>query len=132
MPATIRPFLMFQGNAEEAMNFYIGLFPGGQVIDIVRYGPGGPGKEGSVLRASFSIGSQTILCIDGPIQHAFTFTPSFSLFVDCETEAEVRRLSAALAEGGSVLMPLGDYGFSRHFAWVSDRFGVSWQVNLPA
>ncbi len=53
-----------------------------------------------------------------------------SLFVDCDTADELRRVTSALSEGGEVLMPLGDYGFSREFAWVSDRFGVSWQLNL--
>ena len=51
--------------------------------------------------------------------------------IDCADEAEIDRLAAALAEGGGILMPLGNYGFSRKFAWVNDRFGVSWQVNLP-
>ncbi|WP_119461371.1 VOC family protein [Rhodospirillaceae bacterium SYSU D60014] len=126
----IRPFLMFQGNAEEAMNFYVSLFPGGEIIDIVRYGPGEAGAEGTVMTASFSIGSQTVMCIDSPVKHDFTFTPAFSLFVDCEAEEEIRRLSSVLAEGGATLMPLDEYGFSRRFAWVSDRYGVSWQLNL--
>jgi predicted 3-demethylubiquinone-9 3-methyltransferase (glyoxalase superfamily) len=126
----IRPFLMFQGNAEEAMNFYVSLFPGGEIIDIVRYGPGEAGAEGTVMAASFSIGSQTVMSIDSPVKHDFTFTPAFSLFVDCETEEDIRRLSSALAEGGATLMPLDEYGFSRRFAWVNDRYGVSWQLNL--
>jgi predicted 3-demethylubiquinone-9 3-methyltransferase (glyoxalase superfamily) len=70
------------------------------------------------------------MCIDSPMHHNFTFTPAFSFFMDCESEEEVRRLSAALSEGGNVLMPLDNYGFSRLFTWVSDRFGVSWQLNL--
>ncbi len=130
MGTKIRPFLMFQGNAEEAMNFYVSLFPGGEIIDIVRYGPGEAGAEGTVMTASFSIGSQTVMCIDSPVKHDFTFTPAFSLFVDCEAEEEIRRLSSVLAEGGATLMPLDEYGFSRRFAWVSDRYGVSWQLNL--
>ena len=58
-------------------------------------------------------------------------TPSFSIFVDVDDEADLERLFAALGDGGSVMMPRGDYGFSRQFAWVSDRYGVSWQLNLP-
>lgn len=130
MPQKVRPFLMFEGKAEEAMNFYVSLFPGGGIVDIVRYGPGQAGAEGSVMKASFSVGGQTVICIDSPVKHAFTFTPAFSLFVDCESEEDIRRLSSALGEGGVALMPLGSYGFSRQFAWVNDRYGVSWQLNL--
>jgi predicted 3-demethylubiquinone-9 3-methyltransferase (glyoxalase superfamily) len=122
---------MFQGQAGEAMKLYVSLFPRGEILDIVRYGPGEAGAEGSVMRAAFTIGSQTILCIDSPVKHGFTFTPSFSLFVDCESEAEITRLFGALVEGGTPLMPLDDYGFSRRFAWLTDRYGVSWQLNLP-
>lgn len=121
---------MFQGKAEEAMKFYISLFPDSEIINIVRYGPGEAGAEGSVMKASFSIGGQTVMCIDSPVKHDFTFTPAFSLFVNCESGEEIRRVSSALAEGGAVLMPLGGYGFSRQFAWVNDRYGVSWQLNL--
>ena len=127
---TVSPFLMFEGQAEQAMTFYVSLFEDGRIIDIVRYGPQGPGAEGSVTKASFSIAGQTILCIDSAMKHDFTFTPSVSLFVTCEDEAQIRRLAAALAEGGAELMPLNNYGFSRQFAWVNDRFGVSWQLML--
>jgi predicted 3-demethylubiquinone-9 3-methyltransferase (glyoxalase superfamily) len=72
-----------------------------------------------------------VLFTDSFVSHGFSFTPSFSLFVDCESEAELERIFAALSDGGAVLMPLGDYGFSRRFGWTNDRFGVSWQVNLP-
>ena len=70
------------------------------------------------------------MCIDSPAKHAFTFTPSHSFFVECESDAEIERLAAALGAEGKVLMPLDNYGFSRRFSWVSDRFGVSWQLNL--
>lgn len=132
MAQNIQPFLMFQGdNAEEAMNFYVGLFPDGKIIDIERYGADGPGKEGTVLQATFVINGQTIMCIDSPITHAFDFTPSFSFFVNCSTEDELKSLFEALGAEGEALMPLDSYGFSRLFAWVKDRFGVSWQLNLP-
>jgi predicted 3-demethylubiquinone-9 3-methyltransferase (glyoxalase superfamily) len=127
---TVRPFLMFQGKAEEAMNFYVSLFPGSAINDLQRYGPGEPGPEGSVMRASFSVAGQSVMCIDSPIQHDFTFTPAFSLFVECASEEETDRLAAALGEGGTTLMALGDYGFSRRFTWLNDRYGVSWQLNL--
>jgi predicted 3-demethylubiquinone-9 3-methyltransferase (glyoxalase superfamily) len=64
------------------------------------------------------------------VKHAFTFTPAFSFFVECGSEAEIDRLSAALESGGQVFMPLDNCGFSRKFAWVNDRCGVSWQLNL--
>ena len=126
----VTPFLMFEGRCEEAMNFYVALIPDSRIVDIKRYGPGQPGKEGSVMRASFVVGGQTVMCIDSPAKHAFTFTPASSLFVECDSEAEIDRIVAALAEGGQFLMPLGSYGFSRKFAWANDRFGVSWQINL--
>jgi predicted 3-demethylubiquinone-9 3-methyltransferase (glyoxalase superfamily) len=127
---TIRPFLMFEGKAEEAMNFYISLFPGAKVIDIVRYGANRTEAEGSVMKASFSIGNQTVLCTDSIVKHTFSFTPSFSFFVDCASEGDISRIYAALSADGTELMPLGEYGFSRKFAWVNDRYGVSWQLNL--
>jgi predicted 3-demethylubiquinone-9 3-methyltransferase (glyoxalase superfamily) len=127
---TVTPFLMFEGQAESAMNFYVSLFDDGKVLDITRYGPQGPGTEGSVMKASFSIAGQRIICIDSAMKHEFSFTPSFSLFVACESETQIRRLATTLAEGGGELMPLNNYGFSRLFAWVNDRFGVSWQLIL--
>ncbi len=127
----VQPFLMFEGKAEEAMNFYVSIFPDAKVNEIHRYGPNQPGKEGSIKRASFTIAGQNVLCIDSFVSHGFTFTPAFSLFVDCESEDQIEKLTLALSENGNTLMPLNNYGFSRKFAWVSDRFGVSWQLNLP-
>ena len=123
--------LMFEGSAEEAMTFYISLFPGSAVTSIERYGPGQAGQEGSVKRATFTLGNHALACIDSPAKHAFTFTPSTSLFVDCADLSELERAYKALAEGGKALMPLDNYGFSQRFGWVADRFGVSWQLNLP-
>ena len=130
MTTTVRPFLMFEGKAEEAMQFYVSLLPDSKIIDISRYGAAGPGPEGTVMKATFTVAGQTVHCIDSPVKHAFSFTPAFSLFVDCESEQQLRDLVTALGDGGTELMPLGNYGFSRQFAWLNDRFGVSWQLNL--
>jgi predicted 3-demethylubiquinone-9 3-methyltransferase (glyoxalase superfamily) len=126
----ITTFLMFTGNAEEAMDFYMSLFSGSQILDITRYGPGEAGAEGSVMHATFLLNGQEFMCIDSNIEHAFTFTPAISLYVNCETEAEIDRLFERLTQAGQVLMPLDHYPFSQKFAWVSDRFGVSWQLSL--
>jgi predicted 3-demethylubiquinone-9 3-methyltransferase (glyoxalase superfamily) len=122
---------MFEGVAEEAMTFYIGLFHDSGVRQVERYGAGEAGREGSIKRADFTLAGQHVMCIDSPIKHGFTFTPSMSLFVECDDEAEFAKAFLELSTGGSVLMPPDDYGFSHKFAWVSDRFGVSWQLNLP-
>lgn len=127
----IEPFLMFQGACcEAAMTLYVSTIPDSRIVNVVRYGAGGPGKEGSVVQASFIVGGQTVRCSDSPVRHAFAFTPSSSLFVECDSEAELDRIAATLVEGGQFLMPPGAYGFSRKFAWLNDRFGVSWQINL--
>lgn len=131
MKTKVTPFLMFEGKAEEAMQFYISLLPDSHIDQIHRYGKGEAGAEGSVMRADFTLSGQTVICIDSPVKHGFTFTPSMSLFVDCANEEEIDKLANQLANGGAVMMPLGNYGFSRKFAWVSDRYGVSWQLNLP-
>jgi predicted 3-demethylubiquinone-9 3-methyltransferase (glyoxalase superfamily) len=130
MAKSVTPFLMFEGAAEEAMQFYVSLFPRSQIKTIERYGPEGPGPEGSVKRADFVVAGQDVICIDSPAHHAFTFTPSMSLFVECDSEAELSTAFDKLSAKGAVLMPLGDYGFSKKFGWVNDRFGVSWQLNL--
>jgi predicted 3-demethylubiquinone-9 3-methyltransferase (glyoxalase superfamily) len=128
----ITTFLMFEGRAEEAMKFYVSLFENSRVEAIKRYGPGEAGAEGSVTLARFSLNGREFLCIDSPVKHAFTFTPAISLFVDCHSEPELDGLFGRLSEGGQVLMPLDRYPFSRKFGWIADRYGVSWQLNLPS
>lgn len=126
----ITTFLMFEGRAEEAMNFYTSLFNDSAITHITRYGPGEAGAEGSVVHAIFTLNGQSFMCIDSYVQHAFTFTPSMSLYVTCETEAEIDSLFAQLSEGGEIMMPLDSYPFSEKFGWLADKFGVSWQLTL--
>ncbi|HEX6910187.1 MAG TPA: VOC family protein [Longimicrobium sp.] len=132
MTMQITPFLMFEGSAQAAMDFYASVFPDARIESVARYGDEGPGPAGTVMHAVFSLAGQRIMCSDSFVKHAFTFTPATSLFVECGTAAEVDALFAALSEGGQVLMPLDAYPFSPRFAWVADRFGVSWQLSAAA
>jgi len=70
------------------------------------------------------------MCIDSNVEHQFSFTPSFSIYITCDTEEEIDHLYQKLIDGGGALMPIDDYGFSKKFGWLYDRFGVSWQLNL--
>lgn len=128
----VTPFLMFEGRAEEAMKLYVSLFDDAEIEAVQRYGPEGPGPEGSVVHATFRLGGQRIHCIDSFVKHGFTFTPAVSLHVVCASEAEIDERFAVLSEGGAVLMELGEYPFSPRYAWLNDRFGVSWQLSLSA
>jgi len=131
MKPKITTFFMFEGDAGEAMTFYTSLFDDSEIVSINKYGtdgPGGPGAEGTVQHAIFSLNGQKYMAIDS-FGHQFTFTPSMSLFVQCETEEELETLYEKLMGGGTAAMPLANYGFSTKFGWVQDRFGVSWQLN---
>lgn len=128
----VTPFLMFEdGKAEEAMKYYISLIEDSEITSIVRYGANESGDEGTVMQATFTLKGQEFMCIDSNVKHAFTFTPAFSIFVTCDTEEELNTLYQKLSEEGQELMPLGEYGFSKKFGWINDRYGVSWQINLP-
>lgn len=126
----ITTFLMFSGNAEEAMNFYISIFNQSEIISITRYGDNELGKKGSVMHAKFTLNGQEFMCIDSNVEHGFTFTPAMSLYVTCDTEKEINEIFEKLSESGKVLMPLETYPFSDRFGWVEDKYGVSWQLTL--
>ncbi|EIJ79949.1 3-demethylubiquinone-9 3-methyltransferase [Bacillus methanolicus PB1] len=126
----ITTFLMFSGQAEEAMNHYISIFDQSEIISIERYGLNEEGAEGTVKHAKFSLNGQEFMCIDSSVKHDFTFTPAISLYVTCDTEDEIDRVFEKLSQDGTVLMPLGAYPFSEKFGWVQDKYGVSWQLSL--
>ncbi len=130
MARNVTTHLMFDGVAEEAMTLYVSLFGDSEIKQLERYGPSEMGAEGTVKLATFTLAGKDFICIDSPVKHAFTFTPSISLFVECESEAELESAFSQLSDGGGVLMPLDNYGFSTRFGWLTDRFGVSWQLNL--
>ncbi|MEM1176960.1 MAG: VOC family protein [Acidobacteriota bacterium] len=127
MPKRVTPFLMFEGDADDAIALYASIFEDVAVLSHERYGPGEAGAEGTVKQAVFRLRGQRLIAIDSPASHDFTFTPSFSLFVECEDAEELGFILERLSDGGEVLMPRDDYGFGL-FAWCNDRFGVSWQL----
>lgn len=126
-----RPFLMFQdGNAQSALDLYFSAFPDSRMVQVERYAQGGSGAEGTIKVATFTLCGREFMCSDSPVKHVFSFTPASSTFVEFDSITELERVLSLLSDGGAVLMPLGNYGFSRMFAWINDRFGVSWQLNL--
>lgn len=123
------PFLMFQGQAQDALALYREVFPDFEQLAHQEHPPGA--MAGQVAMARIRIGGQEIMLNDSPPVHAFTFTPSSSIFVECDDEAQLRALADQLGDGGGVMMEIANYGFSTLFTWLADRFGVSWQLNLP-
>ena len=123
---TITPCLTYDRQAEEAVRFYVSALPGSEILNVTRYGEEEPLSAGSVRTVRFTLGGQELMAVNGG--PSFTFTPAVSLFVHCETAAEVGTVWEPLADGGMVLMPLDEYPFASRFGWVQDRFGVSWQV----
>ena len=116
MSTKITTFLMFNGEATEAMDFYMSLFDNSEVKNVSYYGKEGPGKEGTIISAVFTLDGHEYMCIDSSIKHDFTFTPAINLFVDCDSESQVDRLYTALSENGNIMMEIGNYGFSQKFA----------------
>jgi predicted 3-demethylubiquinone-9 3-methyltransferase (glyoxalase superfamily) len=136
----IVPCLWFDKNAEEAMNFYISVFAqfqaapdSSKIVSITRYPDEVPaevmkGMEGKVLTGLFELAGYRFMALDGgPIFH---FTPAISFFVRCHSEAEVDGYWSRLSDGGTALMPLDTYPFSKKYGWIQDKYGVSWQVIL--
>jgi predicted 3-demethylubiquinone-9 3-methyltransferase (glyoxalase superfamily) len=112
----ITPFLWFDHQAEEAMNFYVSIFRNSKVLSINRYGKGAPMPEGTVLTASFELNGLKIVALNGgPI---YKFSPATSFVVHCETQEEVDYYWEKLGEGGK----------HNQCAWLDDKFGVTWQI----
>jgi predicted 3-demethylubiquinone-9 3-methyltransferase (glyoxalase superfamily) len=111
------------GKAEEAVNLYVSLVDDSRVDEVVRQGD-------EIQRILFTLAGRPFTAMDSGAAHDFTFTPAISLTVEFSDAARLDAAFAALSDGGGVLMPLAEYDFSPRFAWVADRFGVSWQLIL--
>lgn len=112
----ITPFLWFNNNAEEAINFYISIFKNSKILSVMRYGDAGPGPKGSIMGGSFEIDGNEFKVLNGGPQ--FTFTPAISFFVHSETQEEIDHLWERLSEGGEKI----------NCGWLKDKFGISWQI----
>jgi len=112
----ITPFLWFDNNAEEAMNFYISVFKNSKITSITRYGEAGPGQKGTVMTGIFQVEGQELYALNGG--PTYSFTPALSLFVNCESQQEIDELWEKLSEGGK----------KDRCGWLADKFGLSWQI----
>ena len=112
----ITPFLWFDDKAEEAMNFYVSIFKNSKVLDISRYGKGAPYPEGMAFVVSFQLDGQPVMALNAGPQ--FKFTEAISMYVSCETQAEVDLLWDKLSEGGE----------KGRCGWLKDKYGLSWQI----
>ena len=112
----ITPFLWFNGDAEEAMNFYVSVFRNSKIVSMSRYGEAGPGPKGTVMSGTFQLAGQQFHALNGGPQ--YKFTEAISLFVNCESQEEVDELWEKLSKGGE----------KSRCGWLKDKFGLSWQV----
>jgi predicted 3-demethylubiquinone-9 3-methyltransferase (glyoxalase superfamily) len=112
----ITPFLWYNGQAEEAVNFYVSIFKNSRIVSMARYGEAGPGPKGSVMTAAFQLEGHDFVALNGGPQ--FKFTPAISFVVSCETQEEVDELWEKLSAGGR----------KDRCAWLTDKYGVSWQI----
>lgn len=112
----IVPFLWFNNQAEEAASFYVSLFPKSRITNVARYGEAGPGPSGSAMSVTFELDGREYHALNGgPV---YKLTPAFSLFVNCESQAEIDALWDKLAPGGEI----------QQCGWLRDKFGLSWQI----
>lgn len=112
----IMPCLWFDHQAEEAANFYGSVFEDSKVLEVARYGEGGPMPAGTVLTVTFTLQGQEFMALNGGPH--FQFSPAISLYVNCESQEEVDRLWGKLLDGG----------VEEQCGWLKDRYGVSWQI----
>lgn len=128
----ITSFLWFDDNAEEAVKFYTSIFPYSKIGNNTKYDEASSKAsgqaEGTVMTVPFQLNNQDFVALNGGPH--FKFTEAISFYVYCESENEIEKLYQKLAKGGSVNMPLNKYDWSDKYAWVKDRFGVSWQLDI--
>jgi len=112
----ITPFLRFDNNAEEAVAYYVSIFPNSRITNLARYGENTPGEPGKVMTIEFELDGMRMVALNGgPV---YALTPAISLFISCRDQQEVDHYWEKLSDGGQV----------QQHGWVTDRFGLTWQV----
>ncbi len=127
----ITTFLMFNNQAEEAVKLYTSLFEDSEILTMVKYGENGPGDPGTVQHSIFTLNGQVFMAIDANSGTELPMNPAISLFVTVKDTIEMERLFNGLKDEGAILMPKTNMPPYREFAWVQDKFGVSFQLALP-
>lgn len=127
----ITTFLMFNNQAEEAIRLYTSLFEDSEIITMVKYGEDGPGDPGTVQHSIFTLNGQVFMAIDANSGQELPMNPAISLYVTVKDSLEMERLFSGLKKEGAILMPKTEMAPYREFAWVQDKFGVSFQLALP-
>lgn len=123
----ITPFLWFDGKAEEATKFYTSIFKNSRIHRMDHWSEGSPFPKEQIMTSAFELDGFQFYAFDAGPQ--FKLNPAISFFVVCETKEETDMLWEKLSEGGNIMMPLDNYGWSEAYGWLSDRFGISWQIS---
>lgn len=137
----ISTFLTFVGDqcgkAHEAIQFYTSIFPNSEIKSITKYSEGEAGGTPELIKYGiFTLNGVTYKVSESNFNHAWSFSPGVSLFIECDSENEIQSIFEKLSsDGGQIMIPLdnyktGDYGFGKKFGWCADKYGVNWQLNL--
>lgn len=124
----ITTFLMYNNQAEEAINLYTSLFDDSEIITMVKYDEDGPGEPGTVQHSIFTLNGQVFMAIDANSGQELPMNPAISLYVTVKDNAEMERLCNGLKKEGAILMPKTEMPPYKQFAWVQDKYGVSFQL----
>ncbi|WP_020006806.1 VOC family protein [Salinicoccus albus] len=127
---SVTPYLTFQGNAKEAMAFYTRVFDDAELRFLQEYDESVPEMAGKVMQGVIRIHDLLLMVTDSKVPAEFAFSPSMSFLIECQSLQEIEKYYLKLKKKGAIHVPLDEYGAADRFAWVQDKFGVTWQLNF--